>query len=211
MKRTLFSFLPLLRRSGGLFHGGERFFKVCLCPLGWWELRYQGYVLTRAFFTGDFLICRVCLSLQARGPGERLWVRVVSGGEICAFNGNRTRNGTSVGGLLNNGNTGLTRVGLVKIPIPPKFAVAASIYARCCRLKRSGIMTLLGGRMRGTVRGVRILVGSGFNSVRGPLLISIHSKTHTSVPNVVSAVLGLKLGSRMIRKLAHGAKGTHFT
>lgn len=155
----------------------------------------------------------MCLSLQTRGEGRcrGLWVCVVSGGEICAFNGNRTRKGTSVEGLLNKGNTGLTRVGLVKIPIPPNFAVAARIYARCCRVKRSGIITLLGGRIRRTVTRIRALVHSGFNSIRGPLLISMHSNTHTSVPNVVSAVLGLNLGSRIIRNLAHGANGTHFT
>lgn len=153
-------------------------------------------------------------TLRSKSDGAGVWGWVLSGvreGEICAFKGKGTRNGTSVEGLLNNGNTGLTRVGLVNIPIPPNFAVAARMYSRCCSLKGSGIIRLLGSSIRGTVTGVRALVGSGFKSITGPLLMSIHSNTHTSVPNVVSAVLGLNLGSRIIRKLDHGAGGPQFT
>lgn len=172
----------------------------------------SGLRFSEGFFLGGFSNLQGVLEFTGEGGSWYGFGRgVVSGGEICAFKGNRTRKGTSVGGLLNNGNTGLTRVGLVKVPIPPKFAVAASIYARCGALKHSGIIRLLGSSIMGTVTGMRTLVGSGFNSVSGPLLMSIHSNTHTSVPNVVSAVLGLNLGSRIMRNVVHGANGTHFT
>lgn len=92
--------------------------------------------------------------------------------------------------------------------MPRKFAMAARTYARCCRSnERVGSRVVT--RVVRTVSGVRKVANGGFKSGRGPLLISMHSKTETSVPNVVSAVLGLKLGRRIIRALTGTSNGPH--
>lgn len=129
---------------------------------------------------------------------------------VYTFGNGKAEGKADMKNLLGGKGANLAEMNLIGVPVPPGFTITTEVCSEYYSLGQEKVVELLKKEVESAMANVEQLMGSKFDDVENPLLLSVRSGARASMPGMMDTILNLGLNDEVVEGLVRKTGNARF-
>ena len=129
---------------------------------------------------------------------------------VYLFGNGKAEGRADMRNLLGGKGANLAEMNLLGMPVPPGFTITTEVCTEYTQKGRDAVVKLIQKEVEEAIAHVESLTGKKFDNPENPLLVSVRSGAHASMPGMMDTVLNLGMNDATVASLAEKSGNPRF-
>lgn len=129
---------------------------------------------------------------------------------VYAFGDGKAEGNASMKNLLGGKGANLAEMNLIGVPVPPGFTITTDVCTEYYTLGKDKVVELLKPEVEAAIAEIETIMGSKFEDIENPLLLSVRSGARASMPGMMDTILNLGLNDTVVEGMSRKTGNPRF-